>query len=89
LLDGVANVVVDSVELLLKVGDVAREPSGEVLAGSLTTRLVSMPIISMSCRRRPTSSTRWFLSGSGRGRASGWTLGEESNHLRIERVGLG
>ena len=37
LLDGIANVVVDSVELLRKVDDVAREPSGEVLAGSLTT----------------------------------------------------
>ena len=36
-------------------------------------RLVSMPIISMIWRRRPTSSARWTLSGSRRGRACGRT----------------
>src|SRR5215211_782546 len=36
-------------------------------------RLVSMPIISMIWRRLPTSSARWLLSGSGRGRACGLT----------------
>jgi hypothetical protein len=35
MLDGVADVVVDCVELLLEIGDVAREPSGERLVDGL------------------------------------------------------
>src|SRR5580698_2771325 len=35
MLDGVADVVVDRVELLLEIGDVAREPSGERLVDGL------------------------------------------------------
>src|SRR5882757_482694 len=35
MLDGVADVVVDRVELLLEIGDVAREPSGERLGDGL------------------------------------------------------
>ena len=36
MLDGVAVVVVDRVELLLEIGDVAREPSGERIVDGLT-----------------------------------------------------
>ena len=73
MLDGVADVVVDRVELFLEIGDVAREPSGERLVDGWAPRLVSMPIILMIWRRRPTSSARWTRSGSRRGRACGRT----------------
>ena len=74
MLDGVADVVVDRVELLLEIGDVAREPSGERLVDGLAAPVgFHADHLDDLERRRPTSSARWTLSGCRRGRACGRT----------------
>ena len=90
MLDGVADVVVDGVELLLEIGDVAREPSGERLVDGLAAPVGFHADHLDDLARRPTSSARWTLSRFPK-RPCLWThaLGEKGDHLRVERVGLG
>jgi hypothetical protein len=66
-LDGLADVAVDLVEFLFQERDMTDELLARCLSEARRRRLASMPIISIICRRLPTSSAKRPLSGSGRG----------------------
>ena len=90
MLDGVADVVVDRVELLLEIGDVAREPSGERLVDGLAAP-VGFHADHLDDLAPPTDEFGEVDPLRFPKRPCLWThaLGERGNHLRVERVGLG
>ena len=90
MLDGVADVVVDGVELLLEIGDVAREPSGERLVDGLAAP-VGFHADHLDDLAPPTDEFGEVDPLRFPKRPCLWThaLGEKGDHLRVERVGLG
>ena len=90
MLDGVADVVVDRVELLLEIGDVAREPSGERLVDGLAAP-VGFHADHLDDLAPPTDEFGEVDPLRFPKRPCLWmhALGEKGDHLRVERVGLG
>ena len=88
--DGVADVVVDRVELLLEIGDVAREPSGKRLVDGLAAP-VGFHADHLDDLAPPTDEFGEVDPLRFPKRPCLWThaLGEKGDHLRVERVGLG